>query len=683
MSIIRRAVLAFALVAGLAPAFAQTPPPVPALPDAERRTSYSISSSNCACSVGFQLYGDSTDYGNWIEVFVNGVFVPSTSYTITSPTGALATIPRPITDAVLTFNTVQTGTVQIVGARRPRRTSQFQESQPVPTRNFNQTFSDIIATQRELWDKTNDITGRGVFAPPGETLALLPPAANRANQGACFDNSGNLVNCVSIASSTFIAGTGITFTGTNPTTISLTPAAIAGIRTKLSSPTTFFVGTAGIDQAGCGLTNAPGTAQCRTRSYLYNNVLAPNYDLGFQQVTVQLADGTYTDSLQAQGPLLIGQNGSTGLIFTGNCTTPSNVLIQPASASGYAYSADSGAGYRIQCQKLDQTSQRVGNTVPSGADIVVVTHGSKVYFGNPSLFGVRQDLIFGCNYLNFNAITVAFSGIFQFDNAFGNDVTSCQATTTGTVTNGSATISGVASTAGVVQNMGVIATNVPSDAYVLSFVANTSITFACIYTSPCQANGSPGSVTVTMTGGGQDFLDMGNGATGYFNTNGQPDFSIIDTLGGFPFYTSGYFFINEGSTVNAQAITFVNPGQARGRCSVVKTLSNIDTNLQGIPYLPCNAQQQEFTQTGVSLTAGANLVTVASTSGIKVGQIVSDVAVPTATWTAGSSTMVVSSGTGIVNGMKVTGPGILGGAIVTAGGGTTTITVGGCGGGPL
>jgi hypothetical protein len=194
MSLIHRLILALALAAGVGPAFAQVPAAVPALPDAERRTSYSISASTCACAVGFQLYGDSTDYANWIEVWVNGVLIPqSGNWAITSPTGSLATIPRPITDAVLTFTAPQTGTVQIVGARRPRRTSQFQEGQPVPTRNFNVVFSDLTAQNRELWDKTNDITGRGLFSRPGETIGLLPTAAQRAGALLTFDGSGNPV----------------------------------------------------------------------------------------------------------------------------------------------------------------------------------------------------------------------------------------------------------------------------------------------------------------------------------------------------------------------------------------------------------------------------------------------------------------------------------------------------------
>lgn len=243
MSILRRLILAAALFAGLVPAFGQSaPPPVPALPDTERRTSYTISGSTCACSVGFQLFGDSTDYQNWLEVFINGVPAAfndgNVGWAITSPTGPLSSIPRPITDAVLTFTNAQTGTIQIVGARRPRRVSQFSENRGVAARDLNQALTDIIAQNRETWDKTNDLTGRAVLARPGETLALLPVLASRKNLGACFDNSGNLTSCVSVPTSTFAAGSGILFTGTNPTTISNNIAAGTGISITGTNPLT-------------------------------------------------------------------------------------------------------------------------------------------------------------------------------------------------------------------------------------------------------------------------------------------------------------------------------------------------------------------------------------------------------------------------------------------------------------
>jgi hypothetical protein len=257
LSRLRSLASAFTLAAGLlAPtmaAFGAAPPPVPALPDTQRQTSYSITASTCACAVGFQLFGDSTDVANWLEVFVNGVQQVG-NWTISSPTGPLSTIPRPITDAVLTFAAVQTGTVQIVGARRPRRVSQFSENQGVSARNLNQALTDIVAQNRETWDKINDVTGRGVYARPGETLALLPVLASRANMGACFDSAGNLTSCVAASSGTFIAGAGIQFTGTNPTTISLIPNALAP-----NSQT----GNYTIQNSDCGLTvvatNGPNT----------------------------------------------------------------------------------------------------------------------------------------------------------------------------------------------------------------------------------------------------------------------------------------------------------------------------------------------------------------------------------------------------------------------------------------
>lgn len=218
-------VAALSLLSSIAASFAQVPAPVPALPDSERRTAYTITASQCNCAVNFQIYGDSNDFTNWVEVWLNGTQQVG-NWTITSPSGPLSNLARPITDAVLTFTNPQTGTVQIIGARRPRRTSQFSENQGVSARNLNQVITDIVAMLREAWDKINDVTGRTVQAPPGETLNVLPPVASRANMGVCFDSGGNIVPCVGSSAGSFAAGSGITFTGTNPTSISTSPASL-------------------------------------------------------------------------------------------------------------------------------------------------------------------------------------------------------------------------------------------------------------------------------------------------------------------------------------------------------------------------------------------------------------------------------------------------------------------------
>lgn len=186
----RKIILAALLLLGMGQAFGQSPPPVPALPDAERRTSYNLSSSTCACSVGFAIYADSTDVDQWIEVWINGTKYLSNDSThgwaITSATGPLATIPRPITNAVLTFNTAQTGTVQIVGARRPRRTSQFSETRGVAARDLNQVITDMTAALRERWD----YDPRTLRTIPGETINPMPTSSSRALAALGFDSNG-------------------------------------------------------------------------------------------------------------------------------------------------------------------------------------------------------------------------------------------------------------------------------------------------------------------------------------------------------------------------------------------------------------------------------------------------------------------------------------------------------------
>lgn len=144
------------------------PPPVPALPDTPRITTYTANATVGPFGVGFALYGDSTDYGNWLDVFVDETeLVAGAQYTLTSPSGPIATLPRPITDAVITLIGAATGRITIIGARRPRRTNQFTESRGVASRDLNQVLTDIIAQNREAWDfraRTLQLNGGSTFS---------------------------------------------------------------------------------------------------------------------------------------------------------------------------------------------------------------------------------------------------------------------------------------------------------------------------------------------------------------------------------------------------------------------------------------------------------------------------------------------------------------------------------------
>lgn len=165
------------------------PPPVPALPDTARETAFVIAAATGPYNVGFALYGDGTDYGQWADVWLDGnKLTPGTDWMLSSPSGSLSTLARPITDAQITLTTARTGTLRIVGARRPRRLAQFNEGRGVTSRDDNQTYTDIVAMLRETWDRF----ARVLQAPPGETLSILVPASLRANLTAIFDSQGNL-----------------------------------------------------------------------------------------------------------------------------------------------------------------------------------------------------------------------------------------------------------------------------------------------------------------------------------------------------------------------------------------------------------------------------------------------------------------------------------------------------------
>lgn len=164
--------------------------PVPALPDTARIQTYAIAAQTGPFNVNFQIYGDGADYAQWLEVWLNGVQLTATAqWTVSSPSGSLASVPRPITDAQVTLITASTGTLVILGAQRPRRLAEYDESRAITAHDQNLDENSTRAIEREAWDGKS----RVLRVAPGETLALLPPVATRANLLAGFDQNGNIV----------------------------------------------------------------------------------------------------------------------------------------------------------------------------------------------------------------------------------------------------------------------------------------------------------------------------------------------------------------------------------------------------------------------------------------------------------------------------------------------------------
>lgn len=441
MSLLRRITFVFAAIAGLSSALAQAPGPVPALPDAERRTSYSISGSTCNCAINFALLGDGSDYANWVEVFLNGVRVnyndATYGWTITSPSGALSNLARPITNAVLTFNSAQTGTVQIVGARRPRRASQFSESTGVSARDLNVVITDLVAQNRETWDKTNDVSGRAVQAPAGETIALLPSLSTRQNKGACFDNSGNLTSCVSVPSTTIAAGTGIAFTGSNPTTISSNYVPGFGLTFSGTNPITIAmvpgVGTGNVLGPGSSAignlafwTNGTGTTAGAAPSYqatnpanaaLYSQI-ANASDLTVSHNALQVSLGVPIPAGQQEGynlPASPTQSAVVGTCRIGAADTTTHGCLGTA---GYAItgSPTGGAG-AVAVGMFGQGATSVANASVFGGNTIVTNSDGGAPGGvlNPG----QNSNFLGSFEADINIIKLAGGGEPTIGNVFG------------------------------------------------------------------------------------------------------------------------------------------------------------------------------------------------------------------------------------------------------------------------
>lgn len=388
--------------------------PVPPLPDAERRTTYAAAGIG-PYNVGFALYGDSTDYQNWIQVYVGGV--ATTGYTLSSPSGVIGNLPLPITDAQITFSSAPSGTIQIIGARRPRRLSQLSENRGVSAHDFNVIITDIIAQLREVWDKTQN---RIVQVPPGETQPVLPPAASRANQNATFDSNGNLTPSLPV---------------TNTANVSAAMQPVVAAATISSAASQL-----GVTPVPIGVVlNWPGPA-------------APaNYDF---------ASGQAYSRVNFPG-LMAALTSSQ----SGTCTNGSTTI------TGLTDTSQFGNGQRIEGSRIPSLNNTIVSVLSSTsiqAQSAATSTGSCTIQVFPHGNG---DGLTTFNLPNYNGYVLVAR-----DNMGGSAANVIQASTTISTTNGSPT-STVASGAGIAAGQVVVSANVPAGTTVLS-ISGTSVTLS-------------------------------------------------------------------------------------------------------------------------------------------------------------------------------------------------------------
>ena len=141
------------------------------------------------------------------------------------------------------------------------------------------------------------------------------------------------------------------------------------VREVLTANRTYFVRADGSDSNN-GLANTPGGAFLTIQKGI--NTVANSIDLGGFNVTIQVANGTYTQSLSLRP--LTGPGLAT---IAGDTTTPSNVLLSVTGAN-VINGQNFGSGWQVQGVKFTTTTAGHGIYI---SGISTLTISGKVDFG--------------------------------------------------------------------------------------------------------------------------------------------------------------------------------------------------------------------------------------------------------------------------------------------------------------
>lgn len=507
--------------------------------------------------------------------------------------------------------------------------------------DFDLFGSNNTWTGTDTWSSTatfnGTLAGTAFGSPPA--IGGTAPAAGKFTTlqatGNLTTNVTGKTQCLHVNSSGVVSGSGFDCTSRNSLTV----------------PTTFYVATTGNCTTGDGTVGNPWATPICAYQHIQQN-----YDLDGQAVTIQIADGTYTSTNQIVGKI-VGEAGP--VIFQGNCGTPANVLIKPATGgsadSAYAFSAQGQSIIQLQCMKLDETN----NTDPLlGSDTIAIEYQSTIILG--------QGIIFGNNLNQWNDATVAGTLTINSNYTIAKDTV----TTTGSWTSGSNTVTVVSAT-GILKYMGVTGANVPDGAYV-SNIVGTTVTLGYVAYAPVTATTGAGSgTTLLFSYGGQCHIDVGTLGRVLYSTNGDPLHAITVTPTGTPFYLVSYLFGSQLSVLYDQAVSIAGgyPTVVNAVPFFLRTNSVLDTGLQGSYYIPGIVGQAGAT--GGTTTAANSTVAVTSSSLLKVGNAITAYESTTSTFSSGVSSIVVGAATNIAIGWTITGPGIAAGTVVSSVAGTT------------
>lgn len=134
--------------------------------------------------------------------------------------------------------------------------------------------------------------------------------------------------------------------------ITMPAAQVKWARERLTAARTYYVRTDGSD-SNTGLANSAGGAFLTIQKAV--DTVCLGLDMGSNQVTIQVGDGTYT-AANTLKPYV----GSVAPIITGNVATPANVLVSTTSAS--CFSLTVAYTWAIKGMKLVTTTSGYGLT---------------------------------------------------------------------------------------------------------------------------------------------------------------------------------------------------------------------------------------------------------------------------------------------------------------------------------
>jgi hypothetical protein len=278
--------------------------------------------------------------------------------------------------------------ISIIRAVPETQDADFVANDPLPA----ETFEDALDKLTMIVQQVSEIADRAVLLPTAvvnvsnelpipESLKFLQWRADGlALQNAEAASGGDPFLRSDLAST---AGAGLV--GYQLATGGLSTVQVM-VREKLMAARTYYVRTDGSD-SNSGLDNTSIGAFLTLQKAA--NVIADTLDLNGFNVTVNVADGTYTAGVTLSNPFV----GDGIVYFTGNTTTPANCVV---NATGDAFYGEKGVTFDVRGFKVTATNR--GIVAQTGAFISVGQMDFGACTGAQVEIGTQGQIQLGTNY---------------------------------------------------------------------------------------------------------------------------------------------------------------------------------------------------------------------------------------------------------------------------------------------